>query len=227
MKKIYKVILLLFLLFFLSTYNPIKSRFLTNQKDSFFKIENIEITNTFLISKNQINDRLEDIYNKNIFLIKKSDIKEPLKDINFLDKIEVKKKYPNTIIIKIYETKPVAIIFKNKVKYFLDNLSALVDFNEKIDSSSLPNIFGEGAEINFLVFFKKLESKNFPTKKIENYYFFPVGRWDIEFIDGKIIKFPDKNVDEAIKKSLELFNRKDFQNYNIIDLRVIGTIIVE
>jgi len=227
MKKIYKVVLLLFLLFFLSTYNPNKSGFFTNEKDNFFKIENIEIKNTFLISKNKINDRLGDIYNKNIFLIKRDDINEPLKGIDFLGKIEVKKKYPNTIIIKIFETKPVAIIFKNKEKYFLDNLSTLVDFNERIDASSLPNVFGEGAKINFLVFLKKLESKNFPTKKIENYYFFQVGRWDIEFIDGKIIKFPDKNVDEAIKKSLELLNRKDFQNYNIIDLRVNGKIIVE
>ena len=32
---------------------------------------------------------------------------------------------------------------------------------------------------------------------------------------------------EAIKKSVELLNRKDFENYNIIDLRVYGKIIVE
>jgi len=37
----------------------------------------------------------------------------------------------------------------------------------------------------------------------------------------------DKLVEDAIKKSIELLDRKDFQNYNIIDLRVDGKIIVE
>ena len=44
---------------------------------------------------------------------------------------------------------------------------------------------------------------------------------------NKTIKFPHNNVDEAIRKSIELLNRKDFENYNIIDLRVNGKIIVE
>ena len=46
--------------------------------------------------------------------IKRSDIEVPLKNIDFLEKIEVKKKYPNTVIVKIYETSPIAIIYKNK-----------------------------------------------------------------------------------------------------------------
>ena len=33
--------------------------------------------------------------------------------------------------------------------------------------------------------------------------------------------------DEAIKKSIELLKRKDFENYKIIDLRIDGKIIVE
>ena len=42
-----------------------------------------------------------------------------------------------------------------------------------------------------------------------------------------MIKLPHDNIEDAIKKSIELLNRKDFQNYNIIDLRVDGKIIVE
>ena len=33
--------------------------------------------------------------------------------------------------------------------------------------------------------------------------------------------------EKAIKKSTELLDREDFENYKIIDLRVEGTIIVE
>ena len=35
------------------------------------------------------------------------------------------------------------------------------------------------------------------------------------------------NTDDAIIKSIELLDHKDFKNYNVIDLRVDGKIIVE
>ena len=42
-----------------------------------------------------------------------------------------------------------------------------------------------------------------------------------------MIKFPYNNIEEAIKKSIELLGRRDFEDYNIIDLRIDGKIIVE
>ena len=49
----------------------------------------------------------------------------------------------------------------------------------------------------------------------------------MQLANNKIIKFPENNSDEAIKKSIEMLEREDFKNYNIIDLRVDGKIIVE
>ena len=49
----------------------------------------------------------------------------------------------------------------------------------------------------------------------------------MQLVNNKIIKFPDSNIDDAIKKSIKLMEREDFKNYNIIDLRVDGKIIVE
>ena len=119
MKKLYRIVLLLIVLIFLSTYNPNKFDLTKEKNNSFFKIKNITILNTSLVEKHEIDQKLREIYNKNIFFIKRDDIEEPLKNINFLEKIEVKKKYPNTVIVKIYETKPVAIIFKKKKQIFL------------------------------------------------------------------------------------------------------------
>ena len=227
MKKLYKIILLLIIFIFLSTYSPNKFDLITKKDSNFFTVQDIEVTNNILVSKNQVIEKLDSIYNKNIFFLKEQDIQEPIKDINFLKKVEVKKKYPNTVIIKIFETEPIGILFKNKEKYLLDNSSNLIPFKKDMNFINLPNIFGEGAENNFMYFFKKLENNNFPKDKIKKYYFFRAGRWDLELIDSKIIKFPDKNTDHAIKKSIELLERKDFANYNIIDLRVDGKIIVE
>ena len=227
MKKFYKIFLLLIVLIFLSTYNPNKLNLTSEKNNTFFKIRNIIIVNNFLLKKTAVNEKLYQIYNKNIFLIKRQDIEELLKDTDFLKKIEVKKKYPDTLIVKIFETKPVAILFKDKTKYLLDSSSNLISYADNMNFNQLPSVFGDGAENNFIYFFSQLENNNFPSKEIKNFFYYKIGRWDLQFLNDKIIKFPHSNIDSSIKKSIELLNRKDFKNYNIIDLRVDGKIIVE
>ena len=225
MKKYYRIIILLIILVFITTYNPTQFDFVTQNNSTFFRIQNIEIVNNFLIEEEEIEEKLQKIYNRNIFLVSGNDIEKPLKEVNYLNKVEVKKKYPNTIVVKIFETKPIAILFKNKTKYILDSSSNLISF--KSDFNKLPNIFGEKAEDHFIFFFKQLEKNNFPNDKIKNFYYFQIGRWDLQLTNSKIIKYPSNNTEEAIKKSIKLLKRKDFENYNIIDLRIEGKIIVE
>ena len=62
---------------------------------------------------------------------------------------------------------------------------------------------------------------------MKNFYYFQAGRWDLQLQNNKVIKFPDNNINDAIIKSIELLGREDFKNYNTIDLRVDGKIIVE
>ena len=227
MKKFYRIVLFFITLIFLSTFNPKELEFVSKKNDSLFKIQNIVIKNNFLIKKSEIKEKLNNIYKKNILFIKRQDIQEPLKAMNFFEKVEVKRKYPNTIIIKIFETKPVAILFKNQIKYLLDSSSNLILLKESTDFSSLPNVFGDDAESDFIFFYEQLKKNNFPNNKIKNFYYFQIGRWDLQLVNNKIIKFPHNNTNNAIIKSIELLEDQDFKNYNIIDLRVDGKIIVE
>jgi len=226
MKKFYRIFLLLILFIFTTTYNPNKFDFIS-ENNKFFEIQKIIIINNFLIEKNHIYKKLEKIYNKNIFFIKRKDLEDSLKNIDFLEKIEVKKKYPNTVIVKIFETKPIGFIYKDNVKYLLDSSSNLILLQKHMNFGSLPNIFGDGAEKDLVNFLNRLEINNFPKKEIKNMYYYQIERWDLQLLNDKIIKFPHKVTDKIIKKSIDLLNRKDFENYNIIDLRVDGKIIVE
>ena len=227
MNKFYRIFLLLTTFIFLSSYNPNQFNLISEKNNKFFKIQNIIIVNNFLIKESVINEKLREIYNKNIFLIKRKDTEKLLKDIEFLKKIEVKKRYPNTLVVKIFETKPIAILFKNKTKYLLDNSSNLISFKENMNFNQLPSVFGEEAENNFVYFFNQLENNNFPINEIKNYYYFQIGRWDLQLLNNKIIKFPHNNTEDAIEESIELLDREDFKNYNIIDLRLDGKIVVE
>ena len=227
MKKFYRIIALLIALIFLTTYSPGGLNVFPKKKHFFFKIQNIEIVNNYLINKNKITEKLSQIYEKNILFVKRNDIERPLKSIDFLEKIEVKKKYPNTIIIKVYETKPLAILFKKNDKFLLDSSSNLITFNKNLIAGNFPNVFGEGAQREFINFFNQLKNNNFPMQRVKNLYHFQIGRWDLQLLNNQIIKFPTNKIAEAIKQSVELLNRKDFENYNIIDLRIYGKIVVE
>ena len=227
MKKFYRIISLLIIFILLSTFNPKELDLILRKNTSFFEIKNVEIKNNYLIKKSEIKERLNKIYKKNILFIKGEDIHQSLKKVYFLEKIEVKKKYPNTIIIKIFETKPVAVLFKKKAKYLIDSSSNLIPSNDNMNLDVLPSVFGENAEDNFIFFYNQLKKNKFPNKKIKNFYYFKIGRWNLQLMNDKIIKFPHNNTDEAIVKSIELLNHKDFENYNVIDLRVNGKIIVE
>ena len=76
-------------------------------------------------------------------------------------------------------------------------------------------------------FLKDLKSAQFPVKRIKNYYFFKIGRWDIQLKNDQVFKFSFKNVAQSIKKSIQLIDRTDFQKYKVIDLRINDKIITE
>ena len=109
MKKLCRIIVLLIALIFLSTYSPKELQILSQEKNVFFGVKKIEIKNVYLINKQEIIKKLNQIYDKNILFIKKKEIEEPLKSIDFLEKVEVKKIYPDTLIINVFETKTIVI----------------------------------------------------------------------------------------------------------------------
>ena len=212
---------------FVPSYTPNTLFLFKENENSFFKITNIEITNNKKIEKKEIIDKLNHIYNKNILLVSANDIEEPLRKLDFLDNIKIKKKYPNTILIEIYETKPVAVLFKKNNKYIIDNLSKLTNYDDNLNQNNLPSVFGKDAEKDLINFINQLENNSFPKHKIKNYYYFQINRWDLMVKNEQLIKFPSKKRKQAIQQSVELLNRKDFKNYKVIDLRIHGKIVVE
>ena len=228
MRKFYSILLLLITFIFLTTYNPSEIEFFSNKNNSIFNIKNIKILNNNRIKKSDIESKLSKIYGRNIFFIKTKDIQNVIKNIYFLDTVEVKKRYPNTLIIKIFETEPIAILLKNNEYFLIDDVSNLVPIKKNsVTNYDYPNIFGKDSEKHFLNFFNLLKKSNFPISKIKNYYYFQIGRWDLQLESSLLIKFPNDKTKSAIEKSIKLLNKKDFTNYEVIDLRINDRIIVQ
>ena len=110
----------------------------------------------------------------------------------------------------------------------LDSDTNLIPINkDSVPSYNHPNIFGKNSETYFLNFLNLLKESNFPISKIKNYFYFQIGRWDLDLKDGPLIKLPNNKIKSAVKKSIELLSQNDFKKYEIIDLRINDRIIVE
>ena len=217
-----KILFYIFVLLSLSTINFFKLDNTIN-KQTFFSINKIEITGTNKIDKNKILKKLDFLYGKNIFIFNRVEIDNVLNSNNLIKEFKITKYYPNKIKIELKEPIFVALIIKKQKKFFLTDNQKLILFNEKL----LPTIYGVNGEKFFKDFYNKLKRNNFNLEMIKNYYFFQINRWDLILNNGLLIKFPAKELDEAIILAKKLIKDSNFKNIEIIDLRIKGRIITQ
>ena len=218
MKK--RVVIAFILLILLTTIS-------TKQKIIFsnFHVTKIEIHNNILISEREIVKLLNPILDKNIIFLNNAEIEKLLLQNTFIESFNVKKKYPNTIKIKIFEKQPIAILFDKKKKYYLSKKIELIEFNNINNFKNLPYVFGNKSE--FKVLYNNLAKIDFPFAKIKRYTLFGVNRWDLETIDNSTIRLPPKNYTKSLKNYLDLMNKKEFRKYKVFDYRINNQLILK
>ena len=104
------LIWLTFFFIILTTYKP-------RYNDSFIpklNIEKIIIANNLVLTKKELNNKLRYIYEKNLFFLDQKVLKDKLLEIQFIESFTIKKIYPKTLKITIYEKQPVALFYKGK-----------------------------------------------------------------------------------------------------------------
>lgn len=190
-----------------------------------FNIKTIIIENNFLINEIELKKLLSPVYNKSLFNLKNSEIKNMLIQESFIESFNIKKKYPNTLKIKIYEKKPIAILLKNQNKFLLSEKIDLIEYREIAKFQNLPYVFGN--EKQFKIFYQNLEKINFPFDIVKKFIFYDFNRWDIETRDNKIIKLPKVNYLKSLENFLNLINDKNFIKYKMFDYRISNQLILK
>ena len=90
---------------------------------------------------------------------------------------------------------------------------------------NLPVVKGDPK--NFKKLFDNLVKINFPTNQIQSYQHFKVNRWNIEMIDKKILKLPEKNYIESLTNFMSIKNKSNFENYKIFDYRLDNQLVLK
>ncbi len=217
MKKRY--IIAITLLVFLTTIN-------TKQEITFtkFNLKEIKIENNSIVNESEIKQLLFPIYNKNLLFLNNREIENLLMQISFIDSFKIKKKYPSTLKIKIYEKIPIAIIFKKKEKFYLSENIELISFKNIGKYKELPYIFGN--EKSFKNLYINLKKINFPFSIIKKFTLFELNRWDIETINNQLIKLPPDGYLENLENYLDIRNKKNFIKYKVFDYRLENQLIL-
>ena len=185
-----------------------------------FLLKNISIQVGNLEIEKKVRSSSYYLLNKNILFISKKELQKNLKSLKFLENINVKKKYPSTIIIDAKKTELIAETYLNQKKYFIGSNGNLILSDSISNNSNLPSIFGKFNIKNYLNLKNELKKSGIDNNKIIKYFFHKSKRWDLIYENNIIIQLPNKNLVNA----LNLFN--DFKKKNLIkpnstiDLRI-------
>ena len=218
MKK--QLVIALLLLILLSTFIPQKLSFINK-----FKIKKIEVENNSILKDQEIKNELAFLYNTNLIFLNTLNIQTTLKKQTFLKGFEIKKVYPNTLKIKIFEKKPILILIYKKQRFYISDNMELINYSDLEEYKNLPIVFGD--KENFKIFYKNLKKINFPLDLIKNYYLFESNRWDLETYNNKLIKLPLENYSKSLKNFINLNKKKNFDKYKVFDYRIKNQIILK
>ena len=209
----------LFILF--STF--ISQNKLTTNK---FKIKEIKIENNYILEDQELIKIFSFLYSKNIIFLNSYKLKKNIDQKSFIKKIEIKKIFPDKLVIKVFEKEPIAIMVnKSKKKFFLDKKINLFEYRKTLKYENLPIV--EGEPKNFKILFDDLVKINFPIDQILRYRHFKVNRWDIEMTNKKILKLSKKNYTKNLINFMNIKDKTSFEKYKIFDYRLNNQLILK
>ena len=215
-----KNILIYFFLLFL--FGSITNIGLYNSK--FFNLSKIEISGLDENESMQLKNKIENLKLKNIFFLNENKIKNIIELNTLIENYQILKIYPSNLYIKINKTKLLAKINQSgKIMLLGSNgkLSETISTNQQ-----LPFIFGKPKVEEFLNFKIIIDKSKFSYDEIENFYFFPSKRWDIELKNKIILKLPNEDIKNTLDYLFEFLDNKNLYNSRIIDARINNQIIL-
>jgi cell division protein FtsQ len=214
-----KIFIYLFILLFLGTFNNQKLLGL-NQ----FALKNIIIETSDNTNFVELSDEILNQKKLNIFFINLNNIKNIIEKNNLVEKYYVIKNYPSTLKIKIVKTKFFSRLNIDGKTFNIGTNGKLIE--EFSNNNNLPFIFGNPSIDDVIEFYTIIKTSKFNFNNFTNLFYYKSGRWDIETIDGIIIKLPNDNLEKKLQEIHTIISNKDFTNQKIIDARIINQLIL-
>lgn len=192
--------------------------------DNLFEINDISLNGLDTLNKNKLLQDLEVYKFSNIFNIEKKSIKNLIEKNKLVETFKVSKIYPSGLKIKINKTKFLANINIDGKFYYIGSNKKLIQTDEV--NKSLPFLFGKSSVGDFIKLHKKIVNSSLKFTDINNLYFFPSTRWDIEFKNGNILKLPINYSVTILNNYHKISQSEYFLGKKIFDMRIKNQLII-
>ena len=214
-----RLFIALTLILLLTTYK------LGNEINLNLGVKKIIIENNNILSEKQVKEDLFFLYEKNLFFLNNNSIKKQIDKNSLIESFKIKKIYPNTVKIQVFEKEPVFILQNKKERYYFTKKNLLINYTNIKKFEDLPIVFAE--KENFEKFYSELKKIKFPIKIVKAFYFFDSKRWDLLTVNNKTIKLPIKDYDISLKNFINIQKKESFKKYTIFDYRITDQLILK
>jgi cell division protein FtsQ len=198
----------------------VKDLIIETSAEAGFKLNNIVIEGQENLSVKDVLSQFNADNNTPIFLINLSDTKKILEENDWVKHVAVMRKLPNTISIRIFERKPIAIWQYNKNLFLIDDEGYAIK-HDVSDFTNLPHFVGEGANLYAADILQKITNLPTLTSHLRSIVRIGNRRWDFVLKSGATIKMPEKKFDSALealeKKYLQTL--LEMPNIKVFDMR--------
>jgi len=133
-------IIFVFYLVLMSAFCILCHDFIINA--DYFAVKHIEITGNNILSKKDVLNIINIKTNKNLLGIRIKTIKNKLLNNPWVKDVEAKRKFPDILIVKIEEKKPLTIIQLNKARYIIDETGSIIKEFDESDNVQLDLVKG-------------------------------------------------------------------------------------
>lgn len=199
-------------------------------RSSHWNIDNIELDAEFKrVNSEQIRVAVASYPERSFFKVKVDDIRENLMQIPWVQQVTIKKKWPNSIIIKVIEHKAVAVWNDNKL---LNEKGEVFKVDSIDDLTALPSISGNDGNSQqiwdkYIRFNDIVKSTGFDidTTKVSNR-----GGWSLYLSNGININLGSQKMDAKLVRLTDTWTKllnKNKQLPHYIDLRYTNGYVVK
>ena len=218
-KKGKKILTYLFLFLIVGSIN---NTALTKIK--FEKIKTIQISGLNQNQNIKLLERIKEVNLKNILFVDGKEISKIISSNTLVENYEIFKKYPYTLDIKIKKTNFLAKINNNGKTFLIGTNGKLSDV--KFSDKELPFIFGKPNIGEFINFTNIIDQSKLSLDQVENLYFFPSKRWDLELKNNIILKLSKDHTRLSLDQAFEIINDNNFNDIKVVDARIKNQIIL-
>jgi len=195
--------------------------YLQDSFENFAVLKQIDVSGNNLLSEQFILKLTDLKIGQKLYLISVRDIRERLLKLDEIKDVSINVNYSGTIKIIIFERKPFAIWWNKKAPWLIDDEgNKILKIKDLEVYKDLIIIFGQNFDNKLKKFLDLLRPFSL-YKKVKSLHYIGNRRWDVYTEDNIVIKLPENNVDNAIKKLEKILKSLKYKDkVDIIDLRL-------